>query len=127
MSYMALKHLHMTTVVITFVLFSLRAAWALMESPQLQRKWVKILPHVNDTVLLLSAIGMTLILQQYPFQAAWLTAKVIGLILYILLGTLAIKRARTPAVRKLSIGGAYLVFFYILGVALTKSPWAWLN
>ena len=123
MSYMALKHIHLTTIAITFVLFSLRAFWMLMESPQLHKKWVKIVPHINDTILLLSAIGLAIMLHQYPFQAGWVTAKVLGLIAYIVLGTIALKRGRTKAIRVTAMVAAYLVFFYIIKVALTKMVW----
>ena len=123
MSYLALKHLHLTTILITFVLFTLRAFWMLTDSSKLQKKWVKVAPHINDTLLLLSAIGLTRVLHQYPFQAHWLTAKLIGLILYIVLGTIALKRGKTKAVRITAMVGAYLVFFYIVSVALNKTPW----
>src|SRR5690606_16090325 len=108
MSYMALKHIHLTTIAITFVLFSLRAVWMLMESPQLQKKWVKIVPHINDTILLISALGLAYLLRQYPFQAGWVTAKVLGLVAYIILGTIALKRGRTKAIRVTAMVGAYL-------------------
>lgn len=123
MSYMALKHIHLTTIAITFVLFSLRAVWMLMEFPQLQKKWVKIVPHINDTILLISALGLAYLLRQYPFQAGWVTAKVLGLVAYIILGTIALKRGRTKAIRVTAMVGAYLVFFYIVRVALTKMAW----
>lgn len=120
---MALKHIHLTTIAITFILFSMRALWMLMDSPQLHRKWVKVVPHINDTVLLVSAIALAITIQQYPFQADWVTAKVFGLIGYILLGTIALKRGRTKAIRVTAMVGAYAVFFYIVRVALTKTPW----
>ncbi len=123
MSYMALKHIHLTTIAITFVLFTLRVLWMLMNSPQLNKKWIRILPHINDTLLLLSAIALCVILQQYPFQAPWLTAKLLGLLAYIFLGLVALRMGKTKATRGLAAIGAYLVFFYIAGVALTKAPW----
>ncbi len=123
MSYMALKHIHLTTVAITFVLFTLRVLWMLMNSPQLNKKWIRILPHINDTLLLVSAIALAVTLQQYPFQAPWLTAKLLGLIAYIVLGLVALRLGKSKATRAVAALGAYLVFFYIVGVALSKNPW----
>ena len=52
----------------------------------------------------------------------WLTAKVFGLIAYIVLGTIALKRGRTPGIRTAAFCGALLVFAYIVAVAMSKSP-----
>jgi uncharacterized membrane protein SirB2 len=82
---------------------------------------VKIVPHVIDTVLLASAIALTVMIRQYPFVAPWLTAKVIGLVAYIGLGMIALKRGRSKPVRITTWIAAQLVFFYIVAAALTKS------
>lgn len=121
-SYLALKHLHLTAVVLSIALFALRGGWMLMDSPQLQRRWVRIVPHLMDTVLLGSAIGLTLILQQYPFVNSWLTAKVLALIVYILLGHIALKRGSTRTIRAVAGSAALAGFGYIVSVALTHSP-----
>ncbi|MDX1654529.1 MAG: SirB2 family protein [Candidatus Competibacteraceae bacterium] len=121
--YLALKHLHITTVIITLFLFILRGFWMLTDSSQLQRRWVKIVPHINDTLLLASALLMAFIIGQYPFvNSPWLTAKVVGLLAYIGLGTLAIKRGRSKRVRAVAWSGALLIFGYIVAVALSKNP-----
>ena len=70
--YLALKHLHITAVVLSFGLFALRGLWMLVDSPQRQRRWVRIVPHAIDTVLLASALGLVAILHQYPFVQGWL-------------------------------------------------------
>ncbi|MCC9003240.1 MAG: SirB2 family protein, partial [Candidatus Competibacter sp.] len=90
--YGILKHLHLTTVILSFCLFIMRGIWMMAESPHLQARWVRIVPHVIDAILLASAIGLTLTLHQYPFAQGWLTAKVLGLIAYIILGSIALKR-----------------------------------
>ncbi|MBU6949913.1 SirB2 family protein [Hahella sp. HN01] len=123
MSYMLLKHIHMTCVALTFASFTLRFIWMILESSLLQRKLSKILPHIIDTVLLLSAIGLALKLQQYPFYNGWLTAKVVGLIIYIALGVFALKRGKTKGARILFGLGAYMAFAYVVMVALTKNSW----
>ena len=121
-TYLILKHLHLTAVVLSFALFALRGLWMLADSPQLQRRWVRIVPHLIDTVLLASAIGLTLILQQYPFVNGWLTAKVLALIAYIILGSIALKRGLTKAIRALAWVAALATFGYIISVALTHDP-----
>lgn len=120
--YLALKHLHLTTVILSFTLFALRGVWMLIDSPGLQRRWVRITPHVIDTVLLASAIGLALILEQYPFVHAWLTAKVLGLIAYIMLGSIALRYGPNKRIRVVAWVAALAMFGYIVSVALTHTP-----
>ncbi len=120
--YLALKHLHLTTVILSFALFVLRGLWMLVDSPQLQRRWVRIAPHLIDTALLASAIGLTLILQQYPFVNGWLTTKVLALIVYIVLGGVALRHGPTRAIRATAWVAALATFGYIVSVALTRQP-----
>ncbi len=94
----------------------------LRDSPRLQAKWVKIVPHINDTVLLLSAIVLAIQTQQAPFVHGWLTAKVLGLLAYIGLGMVALKFGKTKPVKALAFLSAIAVFAYIVLVALTKNP-----
>jgi len=119
MSYLALKYLHVSTVIVSYGLFFARGTWMLADSPMLARRWVRIVPHINDTVLLIAAIWLTTLIGQYPGTSAWLTAKVAGLIVYILIGTVAIRRGPTKTVRAAAWVAAQLVFFYIVAVALT--------
>ena len=92
-------------------------------SPLLQAKFVRIAPHVVDTVLLASAAWLAWFLHQVPFMnAPWLTAKVIGLVAYIGFGTVALKRGRTPAVRAAAFVLALLCAGYVVSVALTRDP-----
>jgi len=122
MSYILLKHIHLTCVALTFILFSLRGFWMLSESALLQKKWVKVAPHIIDTLLLGSAIALAITLQISPFEQTWLLAKIIGLLLYIALGTVALKRGKTRQIRMTALILALLTFGYIVKVALTKSP-----
>ncbi len=121
-AYLALKHLHLTAVVLSFALFALRGLWMLTDSPQLQRRWVRIVPHLIDIALLASAIALTLVIQQYPLVNGWLTAKVLGLIVYIILGSIALKRGPSKPIRAAAGVAALAVFGYIVSVALTHSP-----
>jgi uncharacterized membrane protein SirB2 len=84
---------------------------------------VRVVPHLNDTLLLAAAIWMTVVIHQYPGTHAWLTAKVAGLLVYIALGMVALKRGKTRRVRIAAWVAAQAVFFYIVAVALTRSVW----
>lgn len=122
MPYIALKHLHVTFVALSGLLFLVRGIWMLRASPRLQQRWVRIVPHIVDTLLLASAIGLAVVSHQYPGQMPWLTAKVLALVAYIVLGAVALKRGRTQGVRTAAFIGALACFAYIVAVAVTKNP-----
>ena len=123
--YPMFKHLHMTLALVSLLLFIYRWSLALAGSDRLQQKWLKILPHINDTFLLLFGVLLAVTLQLSPGQQPWLMAKLMALVLYIGLGVMALKR---PArAQKLVAGVAALaVFGYMVGAAITKSAWSWL-
>jgi uncharacterized membrane protein SirB2 len=120
MDYFAIKHLHITCAALSGSFFLLRGTWMLRDSAMLQQRWVKVLPHIVDTVLLVSALIMVFWSRQYPFVQNWLTAKVIALVAYIALGTIAIKRGKTKGKRTAAFIAALAVFAYIVSVAITK-------
>jgi uncharacterized membrane protein SirB2 len=124
-NYLAIKHLHITCAAISGSFFLLRGIWMLLDSPMLQRRWVKVVPHGVDTLLLTTALVLVFWSGQYPFVQPWLTAKVIALVVYIVLGTLALKRGKTKGVRTFALVAALATFAYIVAVALTRQPW-WL-
>jgi uncharacterized membrane protein SirB2 len=123
MNYLLLKHLHLTCVALSGFGFAVRGVWMLCDSPMLTRRWVRIVPHVVDTLLLGSAIALAVSSSQYPFVDSWLTAKVVGLLVYIVCGTLALKRAKSKATRAAFLVAAVLAFAYIVSVALARSPY----
>lgn len=122
MSYILLKHLHVTAVAVSGAGFLLRGLLMLRDSPLLQRRVFKVLPHVIDTILLGSAIAMAVISAQYPFVQPWLTAKFFGLLAYIVFGMMALKRGRTKGQRAAWLLAALLAFAYIVSVALVRDP-----
>jgi uncharacterized membrane protein SirB2 len=122
LDYYTLKHFHMGCAAVSGSLFLVRGVWMLRASPQLQQRWVRIAPHLVDTLLLASAIALAVWSGQYPFVQGWLTAKVIALLGYIVLGAVALKRGRTRTVRACAFIGALALFAYIGVVALTKQP-----
>ena len=127
MTYLVLKSVHVITAVTTISGFLLRGYWMLHQSQMLQHRLVRVMPHAVDTVLLLSGIAMLWVLHLNPMTQPWLLAKFAGLIAYILLGTVAIKRGPTRQVRAIAFVAAVSMFAYIVGVALTKSPLSWIG
>ncbi len=122
MNYFALKHLHVTFAALSGLLFLVRGIWMLSGSARLQQRWVKIVPHVVDTLLLGSAIGLAVWSSQYPGQSSWLTAKLLALVAYVVLGTIALKRGRTQGMRNAAFAGALACFAYLVAVAVTRNP-----
>ena len=121
MDYLLLKLTHVTCVVLSYAGFVLRGIWMIRDSRVLERRWVRVLPHVVDTVLLASAIALAVMLKQYPLAEPWLTAKVAGLVLYIALGMVALGHGTTRRIRTGAWIAAQAVFLYIVAVALTRS------
>jgi uncharacterized membrane protein SirB2 len=117
-----LKIIHLGAVVVSFALFFLRGMWLLRASPIMQQRWVKIAPHSVDTVLLVSAIALAWQLGVTPFNSPWLAAKIVALLVYIALGMLAFRFARTTAQRLTAWLSALLVFGYIVAAAITHDP-----
>ncbi len=120
--YLTLRHVHITCAILTITLFVFRGGLMLADSPWLQSRVLKTLPHVIDTVLLTSALMLTTVIHQYPFTTGWLTTKVLLLVAYIVLGHYAIKRGRTKAVRATAFVAALLVLGFLVSVARAHHP-----
>lgn len=99
----------------------------MLESDYLQSRFVRVAPHIIDTVFLGSGIVLVFLLQLNAFSQAWLLAKFTGLVVYIVLGTVALKRGPTLRIRVIAFVAALAVFAYIVGVAVAKSPASWLT
>jgi uncharacterized membrane protein SirB2 len=119
--YLALKHIHLTFVVLSLLAFFVRGIWLFTNSNLLAKKWVKILPHFISTILLISGIVLAVHLSMSPGSQPWLMAKIIGLIIYIGLGVAAFK-VPNPTASKLFWVGGLIVFAYIVSVAITRNP-----
>jgi uncharacterized membrane protein SirB2 len=115
----ALKLTHIGSVALSGGLFLLRGLWRLTAPEWLRLRWVRILPHLVDTILLGSAIALSWRQAQYPFVHGWLTAKVLLLVLYIGLGSLALKRLRSNGAAAAALLAALVVYALIILTALT--------
>jgi uncharacterized membrane protein SirB2 len=125
--YTATYSVHLTCAMISISFFLLRGIWMLTGNGMLGHKFIKIAPHIIDTLLLGSAIVLLFIVGQYPFVNHWLTAKVIALIAYIVLGTIAIKRGKTKGQRSIALIAALMTFAYIVSVAISRDPMGFLG
>ncbi len=124
--YLALKHLHLTFVALSLLLFVLRGLWLSINSELLTKKWAKILPHVISSLLLLSGIALAVELGIAPGNNPWLIAKLIALVAYIGIGVAAFKVANRNHSRALWVS-ALLVFAYMISVAIAKNPLGFLG
>ena len=107
------------------MLFFLRGIWSLNGSATMQKRWVRIVPHVVDTLLLISAITLAISIRQYPFIDTWLSAKMIGLSLYVGLGFVALHKGLNKTIRFFAWLAAQAVFAYIVLVAIRHNPVPW--
>lgn len=126
MTYLLLRDLHITCVVLSGIGFFLRGVWRLTDSPLYLRRWAKVLPHLIDTVLLSSAITLAVLSQQYPLEQPWLTAKVTGLLAYIGFGMAAFRFSGDKWRMAFFFVLALCAYGYIVSVALTRHAAAWL-
>ena len=120
--YLAVKYVHVISVVLSLTGFFLRGILMMRDSPLLGVRWVRVLPHINDTVLLVAALSLAAMSGQYPFVVGWITAKVLGVIAYIILGALALRDASTRRMRIACWFASLAVFGWIVSVALTRQP-----
>ncbi|MGE5089095.1 MAG: SirB2 family protein [Candidatus Levyibacteriota bacterium] len=120
--YVSIKAVHMASVATSFALFAVRGAWRWRLPERLRQRWVRIVPHVVDTILLASGIALAAMIGASSGAHAWLGAKVAGLVVYIVLGSIALKRGRTATVRSAAFFAALVTFAWIVSVAVTKSP-----
>lgn len=122
--YMFLKHLHLTTIAISVTLLVLRFIGSMLHASVMQKRWVKIVPHINDSILLLTGVGLIAVTGFYPFtpQSAWLTEKLLGVVIYILLGFVALREGKNKAIRTFALLGALGWIWLIAQMAMTKVP-----
>ena len=120
-TYMIAKVVHMTCAAVSIAGFVGRFALALHRPDILRHRVLRVIPHVNDTLLLMAAIVMLLVAQWNVLDMPWLGAKIAGLVVYIALGLVALRFGRTLRVRTIAFVGALIVFGYIVSVALHKS------
>lgn len=111
----------MSCAAVSIALFALRSSLQLAGVDWRRWKLLRIAPHLVDTVLLAAAIWLALLLQQYPFSANWITAKLLALVAYVLLGRQALRPGLPLGRAAAFFTAALLAVAYIVAVAITHS------
>jgi uncharacterized membrane protein SirB2 len=120
--YLHLRHAHITFAILSVAIFTLRGLLMLADSARVNSPWLKYPSYAVDTLLLTAALMLTSVIHQYPFQAGWLTMKVALLVLYVVLGSIALKRGRTRTVRIVALAAALLTVGFLFTVARAHHP-----
>ena len=120
--YFALRQVHITCAILTITLFTFRGLLMLAGSSLHRRPMLRILPIAVDTVLLTSALMLTTVIGQYPFQTGWLTVKVVLLVIYVVLGSVALRPGRSRTTRISAFAAALATVGFLVTVARTHSP-----
>lgn len=128
--YPEIKWVHVAAVICSGLLFAIRATAQLAGAKWTMAAPLRYLSYLIDTTLLTAALMLATMLRQYPFVHGWLTAKVLLLVVYIVLGSFALKRARTFRVRLTCFLAALSLYLFIASVARAHDPrglFAWLG
>ena len=127
MPWSLVKQLHVALALLTALSFCLRAYWMLARSPKLRASWSRWLPHVVDTLLFLTGLTMAIGLSISPHAHPWLAVKLVAIVAYVVIGSIALKRGRSYRQRLLALTLSVLVLAYIFAVALRHDPWVGLG
>jgi uncharacterized membrane protein SirB2 len=122
-----MKQLHVAFALLTMCSFSLRAYWMLAGSPLLRGSWSRWLPHVIDALLFATGLTMAIGLSISPLTHSWLAAKLTAIVVYVVIGSIALKRGRTRGARVVALVLSLLVLIYIFATALHHDPWVGLG
>ena len=117
---------HLISIALSVGLLTLRFWWRYTQARLASARWTRIAPPVIDTVLLLSGVALIAKTHILPFteQGTWLTEKLFGVIIYIVLGFIALdyRRARSQQMRLIAFPLALVVLYIIIKLATTKIP-----
>lgn len=125
--YETFKSIHLGLAAVSFSGFVLRGYWMMMAPALLERRWVGILPHIVDTGFLLSGVALIVVLGLPLATSGWLHVKLAALVVYVVLGSIALKRGRSKRIRVAAFVLALTTFAYIVGVAMSKTAVSWLT
>ena len=115
-----LKNIHMSLAAISVALFCLRFALLMTNANLLKNRWLKVVPHIIDTVLLLIGLVMMVKLALYPGQVDWMSEKLIAVVAYIFTGYYTLKLARNNMMRIFGFLGALGWIILVARIAMTK-------
>ncbi len=124
--YPQIKLLHIVLISLSGALFALRGGAALLGARWPRHAVVRYGSYTIDTFLLTSAAMLATILPRAMFANGWLTVKLVLVVVYIVLGVLAMRAGRDRSARAWAYLAALAVFVAIIGIARLHSPWGWL-
>ena len=124
--YPQVRAVHISAVLASGALFALRGAGVLSGMRWPLAAPLRYLSYAVDTVLLTAALMLVSMLAAAVFANHWLTVKLVLLVVYVVLGSFALKRGRSARVRALCFGAAVAVYAFIFGIARTHQPLGWL-
>lgn len=119
--YEPIKIFHMSIAFLSIAGFFTRFIISLAKPSVLQNKFLRVAPHLIDTLLLISAVVLMVVSSQYPFVQTWLTVKLFAVIAYIILGAAALKQSKSLITRMAAFIATVLCITYILGSAFSKN------
>lgn len=115
-----LKLVHVGSALLSILGFVARSVLLMRDSPVMKTRWVKVVPHCIDSVLLISAIALAVQYGFSPFNNPWLLFKIIALLVYIGLGMVVMRFATNNKVRFIAMCAAIFTFAFIVYVAVNK-------
>lgn len=127
MPWVLLKQLHVALAVLTACSFCLRGLWMLARSAHSNASWTRWLPHLVDSLLLLTGVAMAIGLSISPLAHPWLAIKIAAIVVYIAIGSVALKRGRSYRQRAVAFVLSLMVLTYVFAVALSHDPWVGFN
>ena len=125
MSYLTLKSVHIGIVILSVSGFILRGIWMLYFPARLKRRWVRVAPHIVDTLLFGTGIALAFSLDLNPVDTAWFAVKLLAIVVYILAGIVALRAGRTKASRTVALIIALSAAAWAAGGALNHQVLPW--
>jgi uncharacterized membrane protein SirB2 len=119
MSVVWLKQAHVVLAILTFVSFSTRVYWMYRGSAKLHSRAVKVIPHLIDALLLLTGLAVAVMFYGEFYRQPWLLLKLLAVVIYIITGSIALKRGNTMKIRMAAVFGSWGVFVFIVILAWT--------
>ncbi len=120
--YPQIKLAHIGLVLASGLLFAIRGLLVMLGQRWAMAAPLRWLSYTIDTSLLTAALMLLVVLQVNPFTTAWLATKLILLVVYVVLGTLALKRAKGRGARLATYLAALAVFGFMYSVARAHHP-----
>ena len=122
MNFLFLKYVHILCVAASFALFFIRGIWVMQSYPPAQERWVKVLPHVVDGLLILSALGMLYMVPSTSDYKGWMPIKLALIGVYAFLVVFVSRLAKSRLQRFAAWLAALLVFLFVTSIAVLHHP-----